>query len=56
MCINYNPFYWLERELDLQYEAEQHGFENYEDYYNSLKDDLENEAYDKWKEERIYKQ
>lgn len=44
MC-GYDPFYWYETELDRDYIAWINGFDNYEEYYNSMKDDFENRTY-----------
>lgn len=51
MC-GYDPFAWYEKELDEEYIAWLNGFDNYEDYYNSVQDDLGNETFDRWHEEQ----
>ena len=51
MC-GYDPFQWYEDELDRDYEAYLHGYDNYEDYYNAMQDDLGNREYDEWKDKQ----
>lgn len=47
MC-GYDPFYWYDWQLDRQAEAYEHGFETYEEYYNSIQDDKDNEDYERF--------
>ena len=58
MC-GYDPFYWYDWELDRQYEAFEHGFDNYEDYYNYIHNGIDNDIFDRLhdeqKKERIEK-
>ena len=51
MC-GYDPFYWYDWELDRQYEAFEHGFDNYEDYYNSIQAELDNDIFDRLHDEQ----
>lgn len=51
MC-GYDPFAWYEKELDQEHLAWLNGFDNYEDYYNSVPEDLKNKAFDRWHEEQ----
>lgn len=52
MCVPESALRYYEDELEKEYEAREHGFNSYEDYYNSMQDDIENRAYDNWKDER----
>lgn len=47
MC-GYDPFRWYEEELDREHEAYINGFDSYEEYYNSMQDDRENEEYERF--------
>lgn len=49
----YNPFYWYEHLLDLQYEALDHGYDDYHEYLQSLAAEKENYEYDVYNEERL---
>lgn len=48
----YDPFYWYEWELDRQYIAELNGYDNYDDYYNAMKEAKENQDFDLWHDEQ----
>lgn len=52
MCVPESALRYYEDELEKEYEAREHGYDSYEDYYNSMQDDIENRAYDNWKDER----
>lgn len=52
MCVPESALRYYEEELERDYIARENGFDNYEDYYNSLQDDMENRAYDSYKDER----
>lgn len=50
MCIGYDPFWAYERELDLEYEAQLHGYGDVDEY---LQHQMEKEAEEyiaKWKQ------
>lgn len=50
--MSMNPFKWYEQELDNEHEAEMAGYDSYEEYYEAKQDDLANEQFDRWHEER----
>ena len=50
MCVPESALRFYEEELDRAYIANEHGFETYEEYIDSLKDDIGNRQYDEWKE------
>ena len=50
MCVPESALYYYEKQLEQAEEAFEHGFETYEDYIDSLKDDIGNRQYDEWKE------
>ncbi len=52
MCVPESALRYYEDELEKEYEAQLNGYDSYEDYYNSMQDDIENRAYDNWKDER----
>lgn len=45
MC-GYDPFWFYDWLLDRQAEANEHGFETYEDYYNWLEDNKANDDFE----------
>ena len=53
MCVPESALRYYEEELEREYIARENGFDNYEDYYNSLQDDAENRAYDNWKDNQL---
>ena len=53
MCVPESALRYYEEELERDYIARENGFDNYEDYYNSLQDDAENRAYDTWKDNQL---
>lgn len=53
MCVPECALRYYEEELERDYIARENGFDNYEDYYNSLQDDAENAAYDNWKDNQL---
>ena len=54
MC-GYDPFWFYNLQLDRQYEAEQAGYDNYEDYYNARQDDLMNDECDRYADDQVEK-
>lgn len=50
MCVPESALRFYELELDRAYEAQEHGFDTYEEYIESLKDDIGNRQYDNYKE------
>lgn len=54
MC-GYDPFELYEQQLDLEYLAFEHGYDCYEDYYNSLQDDKTNNDYDSIADDMVEK-
>ncbi len=50
MCVPESALRFYEEELDRAYIAQEHGFETYEEYLDSLKDDIGNRQYDEMKE------
>lgn len=51
MC-GYDPFARYEEQLDREYEAQQAGYDSYEEYYDTMQDYKENLDFDKWHEEQ----
>lgn len=51
MC-GYDPFAWYEEQLDREYEAQQAGYNSYEEYYDAMQDYKENLDFDSWHEEQ----
>lgn len=51
MC-GYDPFAWYEQQLDREYQAQQAGYDTYEEYYEAMQDYKENIEFDKWHEEQ----
>ena len=52
MCVPESALRYYEQELERAYIANEHGFDTYEEYIESLKDDIGNRQYDEWKDER----
>lgn len=52
MCVPESALRYYEDELEKEYEAQLNGYDSYEDYYNAMQDDIENAAYDSYKDER----
>lgn len=48
--VPYDALYYYELQLEQAAEAHEHGFETYEEYIESVKDDIGNRQYDEWKE------
>ncbi len=42
-----------EREIDRLFEAQEHGFDSYEEYIESVMDDIGNRQYDEWKDDQM---
>lgn len=51
MC-GYDPFAWYEEQLDREYEAQQAGYDSYEEYYDAMQDYKENLDFDRWHEKQ----
>lgn len=48
-CVPHNALYWYELELDREAEAQDNGFDSWEEYQASIQDDIGNMQYDDWK-------
>ena len=53
MCVPESALYYYELELEQEYEAHEHGYDSYEEYYEAMQDDKGNRDYDSWKDEQL---
>lgn len=51
-CVPHDALYWYELELDREAEAQDNGFDSWEEYQASIQDDIGNMQYGDWKCER----